>query len=208
MRCPKIHPFYLKGNGTDDDGDVIYYAWEQFDEDGAGSPTQGNIGAAAGAKRTTPLFKNFPPSTSNERYFPDIVTVAGGNNSDPFQALPTIDRNINFGFSVRDNKETGGGISYEDIEIQVATSGPLTVTYPNTNENLTAGQNITVTWATNGSDALCNNASIFLSTDGGLTFPVPLATDIAYSAGTANLSIPGFVNNSTTARIKGGMYRL
>ncbi len=201
---PKNTPFYLKGNGTDDDGDVIYYAWEQFDEDGAGSPTQGNIGAAAGAKRTTPLFKNFPPSTSNERYFPDIVTVAGGNNSDPFQALPTIDRSINFGFSVRDNKETGGGISYEDIEIQVATTGPLTVTYPNTNENLTAGQNITVTWATNGSDALCNNASIYLSTDGGLTFPVPLATDIPYSAGTANLSIPGFVNNSTTARIKVG----
>ena len=201
---PKNTPFYLKGDGSDDDGDEIYYAWEQFDEDGPGSPTQGNIGAQAGSKKNTPLFKNFPPSTSNERYFPDEATVAQGNNSDAFQSLPTTNREINLAFSVRDNKSTGGGISYEEILLDVQNSGPLSVTYPNTNENLTTEQNITVTWATNGSDALCNNASIFLSTDGGLSFPIALAENIPYNSGSYNLTIPGFVNNTTTARIKVG----
>ncbi|MBK8700504.1 MAG: hypothetical protein IPN29_13620 [Saprospiraceae bacterium] len=203
-KMPKNTPFYLKGSGSDDDGDVIYYAWEQFDEDGPGKPTQGNIGAAAGAKRNTPLFKNIPPSLLNERFFPDALTVASGNGSDPFQALPTIDREINFGFSVRDDKSEGGGLTYQELTVNVETTGPLTLTYPNTNENLMAGDNIDVTWATNGSDNLCTNAEISLSLDGGVTFPIVLADNVPYAAGTLNLDIPGFVNNTTTARIKVG----
>ena len=36
--------------------------------------------------------------------------------------------------------------------IQVQNLDRISVTYPNTNENLSTEQNITVTWATNGSD--------------------------------------------------------
>ena len=129
-QLPKNTPFYLKGSGSDDDGDEIYYAWEQFDEDGPGSPTKAQMGLRLDPK-DHPLFKNFhllPPMKD--------ISRCGYSScrqwSDPFQALPTTNRDINIAFSVRDNKTTGGGISYEEMLIQVQNSGPLSVTYPNT----------------------------------------------------------------------------
>lgn len=202
-KMPKNTPFYMKGNATDEDGDVLYYSWDEFDEDGSGiKTTQGSIGTNAGTKPKAPLMKCIPPSLSNERYFPTIATVVNGNNSDPFQVLPNVSRNFSVAFSARDNKPTGGGIYYEERVIAVDGTGPLTVDFPNANNTFNAGDSIVVKWNTNGSDALCSKASIFLSIDGGLTYPITLAADVAYNLDSLKVGIPGFVNNTRLARVK------
>lgn len=201
---PKGTAFYLKADATDEDGDVIYHAWEQYDEDGAGTTTQGAIGnAASNSTRNAPLFKNIPPSTINERYFPDVITVSNGLNSDPFQAIPLKPRTLNFAYSARDNKTTGGGTSYEDVSIEVSNFGPLSVTFPNTSSTiLLPGEVFNTTWSTNGSDNLCTNAEIRLSIDEGITFPFLLASNVPYASGTQSVMIPKTMNLSTTAKIK------
>ncbi len=202
-KMPKNTPFYMKGNATDEDGDVLYYSWDEFDEDGPNAkPTQGSIGSNAGTKKSAPLMKCIPPSVSNERYFPTTATVINGNNSDPFQVLPNTNRNFSIAFNARDNKPIGGGIYYEERVIAVDASGPLTIDFPNFNTTFNAGDKFKVKWNTNGSDALCSKASIYLSIDGGLTYPLTLATDVAYDADSLEVMIPGFVNNTTLARIK------
>lgn len=201
---PKGTAFYLKAEATDEDGDVVYHAWEQFDEDGDNnSSTQGNIGGSAASKKRSPLFKNYPPSITNERYFPDVQTVIQGLTSDPFQVLPTTDRVISFAYSARDNNVAkGGGLVYEEILINVGTTGPLTLTYPNANDTLTPGETFNATWENNGSEALCDSARISLSTDGGNSFPIILANNIDYALGSQSVTLPKSLNLSTTARIK------
>jgi gliding motility-associated-like protein len=198
---PKGTPFYHKGTATDEDGDQLFYAWDQYDEDGPGKPTQGRIGASAGNNKVAPLMKSVPPSLSNERYFPDRGTVAKGNGTDPFQALPNVDRTIAMAFSARDLKDSGGGLSYEEFEIVVDATGPLSVVAPNGNETFAAGQTAKIKWNPNGSEMLCANSAIYLSIDGGQTFPILLAKNVDYGLDSIDVTLPGSIN-TTLARIK------
>lgn len=199
---PKGTPYYLKADAVDEGNDILYYAWEQFDEDGPGKPTQGLIGSAASGQKLCPLMKCNPPSIAKERYFPDMPTIVKGNNSDVFQVLANTNRLINFGVSVRDNVASGGGIAYEEVQLSVQNTGPLTVTYPNNTENLNAGQTINVTWSIGGSEELCENAGIYLSLDGGLSYSLQLASNVNYDLGSFQVQIPPFLTKTNLARIK------
>lgn len=199
---PKSTPFVLTGSGVDANGDAITYTWEQYNEDGNGTPTQGLIGAAAGANPNAPLFRSYPPSSSPTRYFPAVATVAAGANSD-FEALPSVGRNMTFRLTGRDNNPNGGGMHCSDINVAVsATAGPFAVTAPNGGETWAAGGNVTVTWNNAGSTDFCNNVKISLSTDGGITYPFVLAASVANAAGTWTGQVPAGVTGSTTARAK------
>ncbi|MEK7254757.1 MAG: reprolysin-like metallopeptidase, partial [Bacteroidota bacterium] len=59
---PKSTPFTLTGSATDANNDVVYYSWEQYDEDGTGTPTQGYIGSTAAGSSIAPLFRSYPPT--------------------------------------------------------------------------------------------------------------------------------------------------
>lgn len=78
----------------------------------------------------------------------------------------------------------------------VTTTPTITVTAPNGGENLSVGANFNVTWSSSGSPG---NVDIHLSTDGGSTFPVSLATNTA-DDGTETLAVPN--NPSTQCRIR------
>lgn len=78
----------------------------------------------------------------------------------------------------------------------VSSTPTITVTAPNGGENLLVGANFNVTWGSSGSPG---NVDIHLSTDGGSTFPVSLATNIA-DDGTETLAVPN--NPSTQCRIR------
>ena len=69
---PGETPFTLTGSATDADGDVIYYGWEQDDEDGTGTPTQGFLGATAAASAIAPLFRSYPPTYFSFPHLPRI----------------------------------------------------------------------------------------------------------------------------------------
>ena len=202
LKIPKNTPFYLKAKGSWTDDDKHTYCWEQIDEDGSGiKPTQGQIGNAAANSLKSPLFRSFPPSKEAYRFFPsmDVLNSPGGFSS--FEVLPAIKRELNFNVSIRDNNINGGAISNDELTIQVDDSGPFKITKPIGGETFLAGQTETLTWNTNGSNALCNKVRIKMSVDGGKTFPIVIAENVEYSSGRYAYSIPQNFISSGNAKI-------
>lgn len=193
---PKGTPFMLSGMATDADGnETLTYCWDQMDTQVA---TQPPVETATGG----PSFRGYTPTSSGTRYFPRLSDLV--NNTTPiWEVLPTVTRSLNFRLVVRDNATGGGANDRVDIILTVdGNSGPLTVNVPNASGITWTGLSTqTVTWNvanTNLAPVSCNNVDILLSIDGGLTYPITLASNVANS-GTANVSIPNIA--TTTARI-------
>jgi len=197
---PRSTPFMLKGEGTDIDGDMLTYCWEQYDEDGPGVPTIGLIGVAAGSNATCPLYRSFPPTPEPVRYIPNLSDLSNNIRSD-FEVLPRRNRSIRFRLTVRDNNPNGGGIDWNDVVIQANVTGPLSVNSPIGGEVIQAGTSVSINWNTGGSEQHCEKAIIRLSTDGGLSFPLVIADDVDYASGTAEVLIPASFPNTEEARI-------
>lgn len=202
VTIPKSTPFELTGSATDADNDLLTYCWEQFDEDGTGKPTQGFIGATAGASAIAPLFRSYPPTSTPTRTFPIIDNIINNVSSD-FEVLPTVARSMKFALTVRDGK---GGIACNNRDVTVSTNGPFTVTAPAMNDNLEGDgmTNHTVTWSKGGFTG-CNNVNIKLSIDGGKTYPITLAANVPYGANdpqSTTFTIPNTILSTTKARIK------
>ena len=89
---------------------------------------------------------------------------------------------MNFRLTVRDNVAGGGANNSDDMIITVnGTAGPFVVNSPNTNVTWDAGSTQTVTWdvaGTTGNGVNAANVDIFLSTDGGDTYPIALAAGV------------------------------
>ena len=197
---PISTPFRLEGSGFDADGDPIYYCWEQYDEDGAGTPTAGYLGSQAASSSIAPLFRSYPPTTDPIRWFPNKILLNANNYASDFEPLPSVARSLNFRLTGRDFKAGGGGIHCSDISISVGSAGPLSLSAPNGGENLMAGNNVLVSWGVNGTNALCNSVNIRLSVDGGESYPYYLASS-TLNDGSENVSIPVGVPNSNTCRV-------
>jgi hypothetical protein len=216
---PISTPFALTGSATDANaGDVLTYCWEQ--NDNAGSAQTGTSSVASAAKATGPNWISFAPATSPTRYFPKLATIlAGGLLSGPLaggdagantEALSSVSRTLNFRLTVRDNAPFSsaapvsvGQTSFADMAVTVSnTSGPFSVTAPNTAVSWAGGSAQTITWNVNNTTAApvsCANVKISLSTDGGQTFPTVLVSSTP-NDGSEALVIP--VAPTTTARIK------
>ena len=207
-------PFALTGSATDVNNDAITYNWEQNDN----STTTGTGSVASPTKATGPNFLTFPSTTSGTRIFPRLSTVlaganvtgplAGGDAGANIEALSSVSRTLNFRLTVRDNRlfsagQTIGQTSFADAVVTVTnTAGPFQVTSPNTNITWAAGSAETVTWnvnATNAGSVNCQTVNILLSTDGGQTFPITLASGSA-NDGSATITVP--LSTGTTNRIK------
>jgi Metallo-peptidase family M12B Reprolysin-like/Immunoglobulin domain/Dockerin type I domain len=202
---PKSTPFELTGSGTDADGDPLTYCWEQYDEDGAGAtPTQGFIGATAGASALAPLFRSYLPVTSPTRTFPALNYILT-NTAYDFEPLPSVARTMNFRLTGRDNKSVGGGIHCSAVAVNVInTATPFAVTSQNSATTWTAnGSNTaTVTWDVAGTTAApisCANVTILFSADGGITFPYTLVAS-TLNNGSASFIIPSYP--TTVGRVK------
>ncbi len=201
-RIPKNTPFKLRANATDLNGDVISYAWEQYDEDGVDEkPTQGFIGDEAANSTLAPLFRNYAPTTNPERIIPPIADILSGIQN-PFEVLPAVERNITMRLTARDNFEGGGTISVDEINISVE-DGPLEFVSPSATNNLyEAGNSMLIEWNANGSESLCDNVDIYISSDGGFTFNTPIAEEVPFSNGNYTWDIPGGLQGSANNRIR------
>lgn len=181
---PVNTPFILTGSATDPDGDVMTYSWEQFDLGPSGAPN-----SPAG---NAPIFRSFPPVSSPSRTFPKLSDILN-NTSTLGEILPSYSRSLTFRLTARDNRSGGGGVDFAQTSFNVdGASGPFLVTYPNTSTSFCVGNTITVTWnvaGTNIAPVNCTNVNIKLSTDGGLTFPVMLASNTA-NDGSETITIP------------------
>ena len=198
---PKGTPFVLDGSATDaDTGDVLTYCWEQMDENNA-STTYPSTTATTGV-----AFRSYNPSTDTKRYFPRLETIKAGATSWQWEAIPDVARTLNFRLTVRDNVAGGGNNNSDDMVVTVnGTAGPFVVTSPNTNVTWNAGTTQTVTWdvaGTTGNGVNAANVDIFLSTDGGDTYTIALASGVT-NDGSHDIVVPNNQGTQNRVMVKG-----
>ena len=196
---PKSTAFVLTGVGTDPDGDILTYTWEENDP---ALPTGSATTAPVATWAAGPMFRSLTGTTSPSRYFPVITSIIANNLAPTWEVIPSVARTLNFSLVVRDNK-AGGGQTADDLMVVTVngTAGPFTVSAPNTAVTWAAGSTQTVTWNVAGTTAApvsCANVDIFLSTDGGYTYPITLLAN-TLNDGTETITIPN--NPSTTCRV-------
>lgn len=192
---PISTPFALTCTATDADNDALTYNWEQTDVQVS---TQPPVSTATGG----PSFRSYTSSTNPTRYFPNLNNLAS-NGPYTWESLPSVARTMNFRISVRDNHLGGGCSDHDNVTVTtVATAGPFVVTYPNASGiSLSGGSVISATWNVANTTAAPISAStvnIYLSTDGGITYPTVLVSGTA-NDGSQTVTLPNI--NTTTARI-------
>src|SRR5690606_29912379 len=169
---PISTPFVLTADATDPDGDPLTYCWEHYDLEATSTEPP------AADDPDGPMFRTFDPSPSPSRYFPRLSDLAQ-NISPQFEVLPSVTRPLNFRMTVRDYHTIGGCTDHDDVRVDVtATAGPFQVTSQNAGATWLEGENVTITWNvanTTASPVSCALVDIFLSYDGGLTYPEILA---------------------------------
>ncbi|MEK7254162.1 MAG: reprolysin-like metallopeptidase [Bacteroidota bacterium] len=196
---PISTPFEMEAIASDEDGDPLTYCWEQKQSfPGAWFP----LGTPV---NDSPTFRSFDPSTSPWRIFPRLSTILNNQTSN-VELLPTYSRNLGFRCTVRDNNvaEGTGGVTWQDVTFDATeTAGPFLVTNPNLNTVVwKAGDEVEVTWDvanTDNNKVNCQGVNIFLSVDGGQTYPHQLAS-FTPNDGSEIVSVPDVASN--TARIK------
>jgi hypothetical protein len=192
---PKSTPFILTGIAADADGlSSLTYNWEQTDNEiGTMPPLAINT--------VGPMFRSLPSSISASRYMPALETIISGNTGTTWEVLPSVARTLNFSFLVRDNNPSGGANAREDMIVNVTDADAFTVTSQDSNVLWVAGSTQKITWnkgMTDISPINCQNVTIKLSEDGGLTFPIILSENTP-NDGVEDIMIPEYVTK--TARI-------
>lgn len=202
--------YVLEGSATDPDaGDVIYYTWEQLN---SGQSNTNNFGPNLA---TASINRSLPPSTSPVRFIPNLNRVVAGQltetnpniNSD-WETVSNVGRTLIWGLVARDRSATATGQtpqnSFDTMSITVdANAGPFVVTSHTTSETLNVGETFNLTWDVANTDLSPVNTTavdVFLSLDGGFTYPVTIATGIP-NTGSAAVSIPVGTAETTTGRI-------
>ncbi len=196
VSIPLSTPFMLTGAATDPDGDTLTYSWEEYDLGPAGAPST--------PTGTAPLFRSLAASLNPTRIIPRVNYIISNNANPLGEKLPTYARTIKFRLTARDNKAGGGGVTYDPTLLTVNavnTGAPFLVTNPNVLLTWPALSQQTVTWDVAGTNATPVNAAnvdITLSTDGGFTYPIALATAVANN-GSCTVTMPNLT--TSTARI-------
>ena len=194
VTIPVGTPFRLTAAATDSDGDALNYCWEQYD---LGTSTQ--LGSPTG---NSPMFRSFLPVSQPTRYFPRLQAVASNTPSD-WEVLPQYARGLTFRVTTRDGK---AGVDWEETKMTVTTqAGPFVVLYPNANGVVwTQGEDRIVEWDVSNTDRAPVNShlvNIRLSTDGGLSFPLTVASNLPNN-GRACIRVPNIASNNVRIMVE------
>ena len=200
--------YILKGVVSDAEGDVLNYCWEQ--NNSANSGSSGANSVCSGTKVTGPNYRSFSPKTVPDRYMPEYSKVLAGTLTTMWESVnTTVGRSLKFTLTVRDNHI--GEWQTNTDEVTVTSSppfsgttgvGPFAITSQNTANILwgAAGTTQTVTWSVNNTTSLPGsaNVNIKMSLDGGVTWPITLASNTP-NDGTEDISVPAAT--STNCRL-------
>jgi hypothetical protein len=206
---PANTPFTLNASVTDPNGDALTCVWEEFDL-GAASPPNTDDG-------TRPIFRSFLPTSSAARTFPRLQYILNNANVPPTnytcgsgtcltgELLPTTTRTMNFRFTARDNRASGGGTANAPMQLNVvSTAGPFAVTQPNSAVSWAGGSSQVVSWSVAGTASApvnCASVKISLSTDGGNTFPLVLSASTP-NDGTETITVPNTPTSSARVKVE------
>ena len=189
---PKGTAFVLKAVGAEANPAGVTYTWEQHDS--SNNATSGDSSYALPGKASGALFRSVAPGTSTTRYFPAFSSVVANTLTTTWETVPNAARTLHFTLTGRDNLAAGGQTKTDEVNVIVKNAaGPFLVTSQNSEtESWTAGSQQTITWNVAGTTANninVANVNIYLSTDGGLTFPLVLAAATA-NDGSEVINVP------------------
>ena len=190
-KIPAETPFVLVGSGGDPDGDALTYVWEQFDL-GPPSPPMADDGMR-------PLFRSYPPVAEPIRVIPRVKDLRRGRVTIK-EVLPTTTRKLTFRLTVRDGR---GGVARDTVKHRVTNrAGPFRVLEPRRGDLWTTGGQQVVRWKVAGTarrPIRCRRVDLWLSSDGGRSFPVLLMAG-APNDGLESVTVPAVPTGK--ARIK------
>lgn len=197
---PISTPFVLKGSSLE--ANNITYNWEEYDN---ATTTSGANSTAYPTKPNGPLFRSVAPSSSQIRYMPSLSSVLQNKLTTTWESVSSINRTLNFTLTGRDNGASGQAQTNTDAMVVnvVSSAGPFAVTSHNIDDiSWWQGYGQTVTWSVNNTNNLqgSSTVNIKLSTDGGLTFPITLASNTP-NDGSEFVIVPESIESSTNCRI-------
>jgi hypothetical protein len=165
-----------------------------------------------------PIFRSYQPVYTPTRIFPRIDSVLKGNlsnagvNNAEGEKAPDTTRYLTFRMAARAIMAGYGAIRIPDDSIhlnaystgaangyagfKVTSQGTTGIVY-------TGGTSQTITWnvvGTNNPPVSASNVDIYMSTDGGYTWPYTIGT--FPNTGSATVTLPNPGTSTTTARIK------
>lgn len=199
FEIPSLTPFELEAPGVvDNTNDTLLYSWEQWNRGSFGSTFQNT-------RVSGPIFRSFSPTASSKRIFPRIDSLVKGVTSYFGEKVPDTNRSLRFKLTVRDVYNGNGSFNFPDdtIRLNVSHNGiPFAVTGPTTPVSWLGGSLQTITWQvsnTNTAPINCDSVDIYLSPDGGFTFPYYVGRTA--NDGSEAMTIPN-IPTTSAARIK------
>lgn len=152
-----------------------------------------------------PLYRSRFPSTSLNRWMPQISNVISNDLTPTWEVTPSVSRQMSFSFIVRDNGSgfaNGIGQTSTDLmDISVEDSDPFVILTPNTDLIWNVGSTEMISWdvgQTDNTTINCQTVNIKLSTDGGMTYPILLSSNTP-NDGSEAIMIPNIL--TTSARV-------
>lgn len=164
-----------------------------------------NLGSSFNAG---PAFRSFAPNAENYRSFPENVVLRNGYLVSRGDRLTDVARSYNMAYNAREIHTDGWGtINSGDVLTNIAavgSTGPFQILYPSENDSIIRNSVTKIYWDVANSDIApinCSTVDVYLSTDGGYTFPLVLAQNVP-NTGNADINIPDMAINSARIKIK------
>lgn len=155
-----------------------------------------------------PAFRSFPPNNENYRSFPENLVLRNGSLISKGNRLTTVARSYNMAYTAREIHADGwGAINSNEVLTSIdaaANTGPFQILYPSDYDSIIRNSVTRIYWNVANSDVApinCSTVDVYLSTDGGFTFPLVLAQNVP-NTGSADINIPDMAINNARIKIK------